>query len=115
MKVALTFLGMMGFTVLANLLLKAGAVSGEPGQAAITRLMNWHVLGGLTSFGLAACCYIIILQWLPLHVATSFASAQYIAVILASTWFLDEPIGSIQWAGIALIALGIVILGWTQR
>lgn len=115
MKVALTFAMMVGFTVTANLLLKTGAVSGESAQGSITHLLNWRILLGLFSFGLAACCYVLLLQWLPLNVATSFAAAQYIAVILASAWLLSEPIGTSQWMGITLIALGISIVGWSQR
>jgi undecaprenyl phosphate-alpha-L-ara4N flippase subunit ArnE len=78
-------------------------------------LLNWRILLGLCSFGLAACLYTLILQWLPLNVAQSFAAGQFIAVILASAWFLSEPIGASQGLGIALIALGISIVGWSQR
>lgn len=115
MKIVLTFLAMISFTVIANLLLKSGAVSGGPGQVQLTHLLNWRVLAGLFSFGLAVCFYLLILQWLPLNVAQSFAAAQFIAVILASAWILSEPIGPVQWLGIALIAIGIAIVGWSQR
>ena len=115
MKIALTFAIMVGFTVTANLFLKIGAVSGESAQGSLAHLLNWRILLGLFSFGLAACCYVLILQWLSLNVATSFAAAQYIAVILASTWILSEPIGTSQWVGITFITLGISIVGWSQR
>jgi drug/metabolite transporter (DMT)-like permease len=115
MKIVLTFLGMISFTVVANLLLKTGAVSSEPRAAQIAHLLNWRVMLGLGSFGLAACFYILVLQWLPLNVAQSFAAAQFVAVILASAWLLSEPIGASQWVGIALIALGIAVVGWSQR
>lgn len=113
-KVLLVFLGMISFTVIANLLLKTGAVGGAPGEP-IGHLLNWRVALGLASFGLAACFYIVVLQWLPLNVAQSFAAAQFIAVILASTWLLAEPIGPGQWLGIALIASGIAVVGWSQQ
>jgi drug/metabolite transporter (DMT)-like permease len=115
MKIVLTLCGMITFTVIANLLLKTGAVSGEPGQGPLTHLLNWRVLAGLSSFGLAVCFYILILQWLPLNVAQSFAAAQFVAVILASAWVLSEPIGPVQWLGITFIAIGISIVGWSQR
>ena len=116
MKVAFSFLGMMMFTVAANLLLKSGAVSENATVPnSLTHLLNWQVMGGLVSFGIAAGFYITILQWLPLHVATSFAAAQYVAVILASALFLSEPIGFAQWLGIMLIASGIGDMGWSQR
>ena len=114
MKILFVFLAMISCTVVANLLLKMGAVSGGSGGG-IGHLLNWRVALGLFSFGLAACFYILVLQWLPLNVAQSFASAQFIAVILASTLLLSEPIRSTQWVGIALITLGIAIVGWSQR
>jgi len=114
MKVLLAFLAMISLTVTANLLLKTGAVAGGSGQQ-ITHLLNWRVALGLASFGLAACFYIVILQWLPLNVAQSFAAAQFIAVILASMWLLSEPIGFSQWLGISLIAAGIAVVGWSQQ
>jgi len=115
MKIVLTFVAMISFTVTANMLLKTGAVLGEPAHGSIIHLLNWRIVLGLVSFGLAACFYILILQWLPLNVAVSFTAAQFIAVILASTWLLSEPIGPGQWVGITLIALGISIVGWSQR
>ena len=115
LKIVLTFVAMISFTVTANLLLKAGAVSPGPDNGHIAHLINWKVFMGLFSFGLAACFYVAILQWLPLNVAQSFASAQFIAVILASAWILSEPIGTGQWLGIAFIAFGIAIVGWSQR
>jgi drug/metabolite transporter (DMT)-like permease len=115
MKIVLTFAMMISFTVIANLLMKTGAVSGDSAQGSISHLLNWRIVLGLFSFGLAACFYIVILQWLPLNVAQSFAAAQFIAVILASAWLLSEPIGTAQWLGITFIALGISIVGWSQR
>lgn len=113
MKVVLVLVAMITFTVIANLLLKTGAVAGGPGGP-ITNLINWRVVLGLASFGTAACFYIVILQWLPLNVAQSFAAAQFVAVILASAILLSEPIGPAQWVGIALIASGIAVVGWSQ-
>ena len=55
MKIVLTFLAMIGFTVIANLLLKTGAVAGSPEPGAqLTHLLNWRVFVGLVSFGVAA-------------------------------------------------------------
>jgi len=115
MRIVLTFIAMITFTVIANLLLKMGASSSGPGQGPLLHLVNWRVLLGLCSFAIAACFYILVLQWLPLNVAQSFAAAQFVAVILASAWILSEPIGALQWTGIALIATGIAIVGWSQQ
>src|SRR5215468_9727075 len=114
MKTVVGIAGMISFTVIANLLLKTGAVSGMATPGSMAHLLNWRVMLGLCSFGLAACFYVAVLQWLPLNVAQSFAAAQFIAVIVASTWLLSEPIEPPQWVGITFIALGISIVGWTR-
>jgi drug/metabolite transporter (DMT)-like permease len=112
-KIVLAFMAMISFTVLANILLKTGAVLASPGQ--LHQLFNWRVILGLGSFALAAVFYVLVLQWLPLNVAQSFAAAQFVAVILASAWLLSEPIGPTQWLGIVLIALGIFVVGWSRQ
>jgi undecaprenyl phosphate-alpha-L-ara4N flippase subunit ArnE len=109
-KLGLTFVTMIGLTVVANLLVKLGAVSGGTGVGFMSALFNWQTLCGLASFGLAALVYVLVLRSLPLNIAQSFASAQFIAVILASAVILSEPIGALQWLGIALIASGITIV-----
>ena len=58
---------------------------------------------------------VVGLGYVGVPVATSFAAAQYVAVILASALFLSEPIGFAQWLGIMLIASGIGVMGWSQR
>lgn len=115
MKTVLLFVGMVSFTVIANVFLKLGATSGQPAGHSLTHLLNWRVILGLLSFALAAGFYILILEWLPLNVAVSFAAAQYIAVILASAVILSEPVGFTQWIGIAFISIGIAVIGWSQR
>ena len=115
MKIVMALGGMISFTVIANLLLKTGAVAGTPGQGLFLHLINWHVFFALCSFGLSVCFYLLVMQWLPLNVATSFAGAQYVAVVIAARLILAEPIGLAQWVGITLIAFGIGIVGWSQR
>jgi len=114
MKIVATMVAMISCTVLANLLLKTGAVatSGTPGFSGFA---NWRVVVGLASFGLAGLLYAVVLRWLPLNVAQSFAAAQFIAVIVASALVLSEPISAGQWLGIALIAAGIVTVGVTSQ
>jgi drug/metabolite transporter (DMT)-like permease len=115
MRTALLIAGMIAFTVIANLLLKTGAVMGrEAGGAWWAQLLNWRIVAGLGSFGVAGLLYTVVLRWLPLNVAQSFTAAQFVVTILASAWVLSEPITAARWIGIALIAAGIAIVGWTQ-
>ncbi|QJR16499.1 EamA family transporter [Usitatibacter palustris] len=115
MKIILAFAGMISLAVIANLLMKTGAVMGRDGGGSwLEQVANWRIALGLVSFGLAAMLYVFVLRSLPLNVAQSFAAAQFVAVILASAFILSEPIGTVQWVGIILIASGIAIVGWTQ-
>lgn len=114
MKILVAFAAMIGFTVMANLLMKLGADEIAGAASLWERLQSWKLLLGLASFGTAALIYVLILGWLPLNVAQSFAAAQFIAVILASRLVLGEPIGAAQWAGIVLIASGIAVVGWSR-
>jgi drug/metabolite transporter (DMT)-like permease len=114
MKMFFAFAAMTTFTVIANLLMKIGAVSAMTRGDEWWHLINYHVVAGLSSFGIAAAIYVFILQRLPLNIAQSFMAAQFVAVILASTLVLSEPIGATRWAGITLIAAGIAVVGWSQ-
>jgi drug/metabolite transporter (DMT)-like permease len=112
MKILLAFIGMISCTVLANILLKVGLTDiGNGLSGFLERLFSWRVITGLSFFGLAVLIYLIILSWLPLNVAQSFAAAQFIAVILASFFVLGESVSSIQMIGILLIAIGIAAVG----
>lgn len=116
MKIVITFATMITFTVIANLLMKAGATAASaPGVSFLMTFLNWRTIAGLASFGVAGLLYAVILRWLPLNVAQSFAAAQFVAVILASLLVLGERIAPIQSAGILLIALGIAFVGWSQQ
>jgi drug/metabolite transporter (DMT)-like permease len=109
-KIALAFLAMVGCTVMANLLLKIGASAIVP-QRPFPGFVDWRVIAGLASFGCAGLVYAWLLQWVPLNVAMSFAAVQYVAVILASALVLAEEVPPARWLGIALIALGIIVVG----
>ncbi len=116
MKTFLVAAGMIAFTVIANLLLKTGAVMGrEAGGEWWTQLANWRVAAGFGSFAVAALFYTVLLRTVPLNVAQSFTAAQFIAIVLASALVLAEPITGIRWVGMALIAGGIVVVGWSAR
>lgn len=108
-KVALGLTFMITCTVVANLLMKLGAIARPEDR--ILRIVDWKTLAGLTSFGFAGLTYAWILAFLPLNVAQSYTAAQFVAVIFASAIVLSEPISMTQWVGISLIFAGIMIVG----
>jgi drug/metabolite transporter (DMT)-like permease len=111
MKIALGFLVMIACTVGANLLLKQGAAA-APAERVLFGIMGWRTFFAFCVFALAGLMYSWVLRFMPLNVAQSFASVQFVAVILASSLLLAEPISSGRWIGIALIATGIALVGF---
>jgi len=114
MKTLLVAGGMVAFTVIANLLLKTGAVMArEAGGEWWMQVLHWRILAAFASFGVAALFYMVLLRNVPLNVAQSYTAAQFVAIVLASAFVLSEPISGIRWIGIAMIAGGIAVVGWS--
>jgi drug/metabolite transporter (DMT)-like permease len=114
MYYAISFALMIGFTVAANVFLKAGAV--VPGaERTIAGLCDWRTLLGFACFGTSAVIYSGVLQSMPLNMAQSIAASQFVAVILASAVILAEPIPPVRLIGILLIVVGIAIVSFSYR
>jgi len=107
MRITLGFVLMISLTAIGNVLMKLGA-SVPLDDRPILGLVAWQSCAGITIFAGAVIVYAILLQWLPLSVAQSFAALQFVVVIIASAWYLGEPISLSRWLGIALIAAGIL-------
>jgi len=114
MKIALGIVAIVSCTICANLLLKVGAGASTQ-EKVFLGVFGWKTALGLFAFAAAGVMYAWILKWLPLHVAQGIAAAQFIGVILASWLVLSEHISGAQWVGIALIAAGIAITGWSYH
>jgi drug/metabolite transporter (DMT)-like permease len=110
-RLLLGFVLMISCTVGANLLMKLGASTPEAGRW--FGVVSPLTATGIGCFGLAAIMYAWLLHHLPLNVAQAFAAVQFLAVILAARWVLSEPVTSLRWVGILLIAIGIAVVGWT--
>ena len=100
----------MACTVVGNLLLKVGA--GQKGLNTIWpfSLLNLQILLGAIAFCFAMVFYIMVLKRTALNLAQSIFAAQFVLVILAANLVLHEPIGMYRWFGIALIALGLIVV-----
>ncbi len=115
MRTTLLVIGMVSFTVVANLLLKtAGAMGLAAGLPWWAQLYQWRTLAGFASFAAAAVFYMVVLRSLPLNVAQSFTAAQFLGIIVASALVLGEPIPPGRWVGFALIVAGILVVAWTR-
>jgi drug/metabolite transporter (DMT)-like permease len=106
--VIIGLLSMISCTVAANLFMKLGATT-PAAERWLFGIVDWKLLARLLAFTRAALIYAALLEIIALNVAQALASAQFIAVIIASNLVLGEPISATRWAGIALITAGIFI------
>ena len=67
---------------------------------------------GIAIYALELAVWLAILERAPLSLAFPIASLNYCGVILASRFLLDERVGPRRWAGVALITLGVIIVGF---
>jgi drug/metabolite transporter (DMT)-like permease len=114
MRIALGFALMIGLTAVGNVLMKLGA-SVPLAERSLFGIVAWQSCAGIAIFAAAVVVYAALLQWLPLNMAQSFAALQFVAVIIASAWFLGEPISLSRWVGIVLIAVGILTVAMSGR
>ncbi len=114
MKLLLAMGAIVACTVCANVLLKLGAAVPDSHKL-FFRLLGWMSVAGLCFYAVAGLTYAWVLKWIPLHLAQAIVAAQFIGVILASWLILSEQINPMQWLGIALIAVGILVTGWNYR
>ena len=108
----LLFLPFVGFGVIANLLIKTGL-----GRLHLDSILSSLLLtspwiwGGAVCYGLGLLNYLYLLNRLPLNLVQPFSAIAFVGVILVSRFVLGEPISSMRWVGIGLVAAGIVVIG----
>jgi multidrug transporter EmrE-like cation transporter len=108
LQTLLAIVAMIASAVTGNVLMKIGAA--RETTAWMLGLASWQTSFGVFFFALSVPCYVLILKALPLSVAQCLMAAQFVGVILASALLLSEHITVMRWSGIALIAIGIVVV-----
>lgn len=114
MRIAVALILMISSTIIANLLLKIGAMA-PPGANAVFRNVSWQSLAGIFAFGFSLLIYTWVLRSIPLNVAQAFTAFQFVGVVLASAILLSEAIPPLRWVGLALIAAGILLVAITSN
>ena len=107
---AISYLGLVGailFGIAGQIALKSGALA-SPTLAA--QFLNPLTLAGVAVYALAAACYIVALQRIPVSVAFPSVAASYAVVALIAHLLWNEPFGWLQFAGLLLILGGILLL-----
>ena len=109
----LFILGSISFTILAQLLLKKGAlelaVNFSSEQNVLASIFNPYIFWGLFSGGVGALSWIKALQYFDLSYAYPFTSVTFIGVIILSGLIFGEDIKWNQWIGLVFVVGGLYI------
>jgi multidrug transporter EmrE-like cation transporter len=66
---------------------------------------------GLVLFGVSSFFWLVVLSRVPLSLAYPFVGISYILIVSFSRFVLHEQVPVLRWAGVAVIATGIVLVG----
>jgi drug/metabolite transporter (DMT)-like permease len=88
---------------------------GMDGESIRALSTTWAVWAGLGLFGLSALVWLIVLSRASLSFAYPFASLTYVLILLFDRFWLHEDVPALRWAGVAFIAVGIVLVSRTPH
>jgi multidrug transporter EmrE-like cation transporter len=117
--IALLFVNVV-LGVFAQISLKKGADSsgitsfkGMKFKTIVKRYLgNKDIRWGVFFYGIAIFTWIIVLSKLDLSFAYPVISANYFFVALVSKFYFNEEVSWKRWTSIAIIIIGIGVLGW---
>ena len=114
----------VGFAVAGQLTLKAamdhiGRIGyeqvSEPGELIGRAVREPRLWAGLFLFGISSLFWLVVLSRVPLSVAYPFVGISYIFVVGFARFVLHEYVPAARWVGVAVVALGIAIIGLSFR
>lgn len=70
---------------------------------------------GLFLFAVSALFWLVVLSRVPLSVAYPFVGVSYILIVAFARYFLHEHVPTLRWIGVAVVALGIAIVGFSFK
>lgn len=113
----------VGFATLGQFTLKAAmnhVTRHHTGtQSAVGTLMDAarepRLWAGLALFGISAVFWLVVLSKVPLSFAYPFVGLSYIVIVLVARVILHEHVPLLRWVGVAVVALGIAIVGLSFR
>ena len=103
----LALAGAILFGVGGQIALKQGAVGSS---SVVAQFVNPLTIAGFAIYALAAVCYIVALQKIPVSVAFPSVAASYGIVAVLAHLLWGEPFGWAQLGGLVLIGTGIALL-----
>jgi multidrug transporter EmrE-like cation transporter len=114
----------VGFAVCGQLTLKSamdhigrigGAQIAEPLETIGRAAREPRLWAGLVLFGISSLFWLVVLSRVPLSVAYPFVGISYIFVVGFARFVLHESVPAARWVGVAVVALGIAIIGLSFR
>ena len=97
------------FTSAGQLLLKIGA---DKLQLDLSMLTNYPLIVGILAYAIAATILIISLKNGELSLLYPIYATSYIWVMLLSKFVLNEPTNTLKWSGVAVIIVGVSLIGF---
>lgn len=76
----------------------------------VRAILTPNVFAGFVLYGFAAVAWLIVLSKFELSYAYPMLAMMYIVIPFAASIFLKEHINSMQWVGIMVITVGILIV-----
>jgi multidrug transporter EmrE-like cation transporter len=112
-KTLMLVLAAVVFSVVGQLLLKAGAVHlaglGRLGFL-LAAFRNVHILSGLAAWTASTLCWLYVLRVAPLSRAYGLTSLTYVLILLASVFLYGERVRPVHVVGTLFIVTGIACL-----
>ena len=106
-----------GNTVLDKGMKEVGAVDFSSRHALWTAIVHIIASGtiwlGILCLLLFFVCYMVVLSWADYSFVSPFLAISFALVALMGHIFLGEPVPPMRWLGIALIVLGVTLVGGT--
>ena len=117
LTIVLWFILSIACDVVGQLCLKLGAdklpEGGNLREMAVALGRSGWALAGVATYAAEFFIWLRILAEVPLSIAFPIASANFLAISLASAVFLGERVGRRQWLGSFLITCGVIIVART--
>ena len=102
----------ISLTAAGHLLLKFGAIqqSQSVNKFSFGLTVNPFILLGVLFWVSATFVWIKVLQQIPLHLAYSLTSVNYILIPILAALILKESMTNLHWIGISLITVGLLFI-----
>ncbi len=99
----------VSFTICGQILMKKGMLHNEA-MTFKSIISNYFLLIGGLCYVAGFIFWLGVLSILPLSIAYPSSSIAYVGVIIASAFFLSEPVTFFKIIGISLICLGVFFI-----